>query len=100
MSAETTQGEVEVGNGRQNFATPGTEAPNIFTGKPVELEDWLEAVHIYFALCGQTGDKITCKVLNQFLSADDKPFECGSVTLLSLMLSIRVMFEIFVETTA
>jgi hypothetical protein len=26
--------------------------------------------------------------------------ECGSVTLLSLVLSIRVMFEILVETTA
>jgi hypothetical protein len=30
----------------------------------------------------------------------DRGVECGSVTLLSLMLSIRVMLEILVETTA
>jgi hypothetical protein len=32
------------------FATLRPEAPNTFTGKPAELEDWLEAVHIYLAL--------------------------------------------------
>jgi hypothetical protein len=49
MSAETVQGRNEVGNSRQHFATLRLEAPNTFTGKPVELEDWLEAVHIYLA---------------------------------------------------
>jgi Retrotransposon gag protein len=72
MSAETVQGRVEVGNGRQHFATLRPEAPNIFTGKPVELEDWLEAVHIYLELYGQMGDKIMYMVVSQFLSADVK----------------------------
>jgi Retrotransposon gag protein len=48
------------------------EAPNTFTGKPVELEDWLEAVHIYLAVYGQMDDKIRYMVVNQFLSADVK----------------------------
>jgi hypothetical protein len=61
MSAETFQGRVEVGNSRQHFATLRPEAPNTFTGKPVELEDWLEAVHIYLAVYGQTDDKIRYK---------------------------------------
>jgi Retrotransposon gag protein len=72
MPAETFQGRVEVGNSRQHFATLRPEAPNTFTGKPVELEDWLEAVHIYLALYGQTDNKITYMVVNQFLSADAK----------------------------
>jgi hypothetical protein len=72
MSAETVQGRVEVGHGRQHFATLRPEAPNTFTGKPVELEDWIEAVHIYLALYGQKDDKIMYMVVNQFLSADVK----------------------------
>jgi hypothetical protein len=44
----------------------------MFTGKPVELEDWLEAVHIYLALYGQTDDRIMYMVVCQFLSADVK----------------------------
>jgi Retrotransposon gag protein/Zinc knuckle len=72
MSAETVQGRNEVGNSRQHFATLRPEAPNTFTGKPVDLEDWLEAVHIYLALYGQTDDKIMYMVVNQFLSADVK----------------------------
>jgi hypothetical protein len=70
MVAETVQGRVEVGNGRQHFATLRTEAPNTFMGKPVELEDWLEAVHIYLALYGQTDNNIMYMVVNQFLYAD------------------------------
>jgi hypothetical protein len=38
----------------------------------VDLEDWLEAVHIYLALYGQTDDKIIYMIVNQFLSADVK----------------------------
>jgi hypothetical protein len=72
ISAETVQGRVEVGNGLQHFSTLRPEAPNIFTGKPVVLEDWLEAVHIYLALHGQTDDKKMYMVVNQFLSADVK----------------------------
>jgi Retrotransposon gag protein len=68
MSAETVQVRVEVGNGRQHFATLRPEAPNTFTGKHVELEDWLEAVYINLALYGQTDEM----VVNQFLSADVK----------------------------
>jgi hypothetical protein len=49
MSAEKVQGRVEVGNGRQRFATLRPEAPNNFTRKPVSLEHWLEEVYIYFA---------------------------------------------------
>jgi hypothetical protein len=52
MSAETVQGRNEVCNSRQHFATQRPEAPNTLTGKPVELEDWLEAVHIYLELYG------------------------------------------------
>jgi hypothetical protein len=72
MSAETVKGRNEVGNSRQHFATLRPEAPNTFTGKPVELEDWLEAVHIYMAFYGQTDDKIMYMVVYQFLSADVK----------------------------
>jgi hypothetical protein len=72
MSAETVQGRIEVGNGRQHFATLRPEAPNNFTGKLVELEDWLEAVHIYLALYGQTDDKIMHMVVNQFMYNDAK----------------------------
>jgi Retrotransposon gag protein len=72
ISAETVQGRVEVGNGDQHFAILRPEAPNTFTGKPVELEDWLETVHIYLALYGQTDDKIIYMVVNQFPSADVK----------------------------
>jgi hypothetical protein len=72
MSAETVQGRVEVGNGRKHFATLRADAPNNFTGEPVELEDWLEAVHTYLALYGQTDDKIMYMVVNQFLSAKVK----------------------------
>ena len=71
-SAEVYQSRVEMGNARQHFATLRPEAPNTFTGKPAELEDWLEAVHIYLALYGQTDDKIMYMVVNQFLSADVK----------------------------
>jgi hypothetical protein len=67
MSAETVQGRVEVGNGRQPLATLRPKAPNIFTGKPEELEYSLEAVHIYLALYGKTDDKIMYMVVNQFL---------------------------------
>jgi Retrotransposon gag protein len=72
MSAETVQGRNEVGNSRKHFATLRPEETNIFTGKTVELEDWLEAVHIYLELYGQTDDKIMYMVVNQFLSADVK----------------------------
>jgi hypothetical protein len=72
MSAETVQGPKEVGNSRKHFATLRPEAPNTFTGKPVDLEDWLEAFHIYLALYGQTDDKIMYMVVSQFLSADVK----------------------------
>jgi hypothetical protein len=72
MSAETVQGRYEVGTGRQHFAKLRPEAPNTFMGKPVELEDWLEEVHIYLALYGQTDDKIMYMVVNQFMSADVK----------------------------
>jgi hypothetical protein len=58
MAAETIQERVEVGGSRQHFATLRPKAPNMFTGKPVELEDWLEAVQIYPALYGQTDDRI------------------------------------------
>jgi hypothetical protein len=59
-------------NGRQHFATIRIDAPNTCTGNHVELEDWLEAFHIYLALYGQTDDKIVYMVVNQFLSADVK----------------------------
>jgi hypothetical protein len=72
MSAEAAQGLIEVGTGRQHFATLRPEAPNTLTGKHVELEDWLEAVHIYLALYEQTDDRIMYMVVNQFLSADVK----------------------------
>jgi hypothetical protein len=70
MSAETVQGRVEAGNGRQHFTAQRPEAPNTFMGKPVELEDWLEAVHIYLELYGQAEDRIMYMVVNQFISAD------------------------------
>jgi hypothetical protein len=69
MSAETFQGRVVVGKSRQHFATLRPEAPNTFKGKLVELEDWLEAVHIYLPLYGQTNEIIMYMVVNQFLSA-------------------------------
>jgi Retrotransposon gag protein/Zinc knuckle len=72
MSAETVQGRNEVGNSGQHFATLRPEAPDTFTGNPVELEEWLEAVHIYLALYGQTDNKIMYTLVNQFLSADVK----------------------------
>jgi hypothetical protein len=72
MSAATVQGHVEVGNGRQHFATLRLEAPNTCTGKHVELEDWLEAFHIYLVLYGQTDYKIMYMAVSQFLSADFK----------------------------
>jgi uncharacterized protein YkvS len=72
IAAETIQERVEVGGSHQNFATLSPEAPNMFTVKPVELEDWLEAVHIYLALYGQTDDWIMYMVVCQFLSADVK----------------------------
>jgi hypothetical protein len=72
MSAEMAQGRVEVGDCRQHFATLRPEAPNTFTGKPVELEDGLEAVHIYLELYGQTDENIMYMAVNQFLSADVK----------------------------
>jgi hypothetical protein len=72
ISAETVHGCVEVGNGHQNFATLRPEEANTFTGKPVELDDWLEAFHIYLALYGQTVDRIMHMVVNQFLSAEVK----------------------------
>jgi hypothetical protein len=72
MAAETIQECVEEGGSRQHFATLRPEAPNMFTGKPVELEDWLEAVHIYLALYGQTDDRIMYMVVCQFLSANVK----------------------------
>jgi hypothetical protein len=56
-------------NGRQHFETL---TPNTFTGEPVELQDWLEAFHIYLAICEQTDDKVMYTVVNQFLSADLK----------------------------
>jgi hypothetical protein len=72
MSAETVQGRDEVGKSRQHFATLRAEAPDTFTGKHVQLEDWIEAVHIYLALYGNADDKIMYMVVNQFLSADIK----------------------------
>jgi hypothetical protein len=72
MSAETVQGPVEVGNGRQSFATLRPEAPKRFTGKPVELEDWLESIYIYLELYGQTDDNIMYMALNKFMSPDLK----------------------------
>jgi hypothetical protein len=44
----------------------------MFTGKPFESEDWLEAVHIYLALYGETDDRIMYMVVCQLLSADVK----------------------------
>jgi hypothetical protein len=70
MLAETVQGHVKVCNGRQHFATLRPEVSNTVTAKPVELEDWLEAVHIYLALYEQTNDMIMYMVINQFMSAD------------------------------
>jgi hypothetical protein len=70
ISAERVQGHVEMGNGCQCFASLRPEAPNNFTGKHVELEEWLEAVQIYLALYGQTDDNIMYMVVNQSLSAD------------------------------
>jgi Retrotransposon gag protein len=58
--------------GRQQFAALRPEAPNTFTVKFVELEDWFEAFHIYLALYGQTDDTIMYMVVCQFLSADVK----------------------------
>ena len=78
MAAETIQERVEVGGSRQHFATLRPEAPTTFKGKPVELEDWLEAVHIYLALYGQTDDRIMYMVVCQFLSADVKTWVIGS----------------------
>jgi hypothetical protein len=72
MVAETIQERVELGGIRKHFATLRPEAPNMFTGKPVELEDWLEAVHIYLALYGQADDRIMYMVVCLFLSADVK----------------------------
>jgi hypothetical protein len=72
MAAETIQDRVEVGGSRQHFATLRPEARNMFKGKPVELEDWPEAVHIYMALHGQTDDKTMYMVVCPFLSADVK----------------------------
>jgi hypothetical protein len=72
MSVKTVQGSVEVGNSRQHFATLRPEAPNTFTGRPEELEDWLEAVHVYLALYGQTDDKVMYMAVNKVLSADVK----------------------------
>jgi hypothetical protein len=40
------------------------------------------------------------RILSSISCSQGKPVECGSVTLLSLVLSIRVMLEILVETTA
>jgi hypothetical protein len=42
-------------NSRQHFATLRPEIPNNFTGKPVDLEHWLEAVHIYFGTLRTNG---------------------------------------------
>jgi hypothetical protein len=70
MSAERVQGRVKMGNGCQYFATLRPEAPNNFTRKHVELEELLEAVHIYFAFYVQADDKIMYMVVNKFLSAD------------------------------
>jgi hypothetical protein len=70
MSAETVQGPVEVGNGRQHFSTLRPDAPNNFTGNPVELEDRLEAVQIYLAFYGQADDNIMYMVVDQFMNAD------------------------------
>jgi hypothetical protein len=70
MSAEMVRGRNEVVNSHKHFATLRPEAPNTFTGKPVDLEDLLEAVHIYLTLYGQTDDKIMYVVVNQFRSAD------------------------------
>jgi hypothetical protein len=75
MAAESIQERVKVGGSRQHFATLRPEATNMFTGKPVELEDWLEAVHIYLALNGQTDDMIMYMVVCQFLSANVKTWE-------------------------
>jgi hypothetical protein len=72
MAAETIQERVEVGGSRQRFATLRPKAPNMFTGKPVELEYWLEAFHIYLALYGQTDGRIMYVLVCQFLSADVK----------------------------
>jgi hypothetical protein len=44
----------------------------MFTGKPVELDDLLEVVHIYLALYGQTDKRITYMVVCQFPSVDVK----------------------------
>jgi hypothetical protein len=61
-----------VGGSRQHFAALRPKAPNMFTGKTIELKDWLEAVHIYLALYGQTDYRIMYMVVCQFLSADVK----------------------------
>jgi hypothetical protein len=72
MAAETIQERVEVGGSRKHFATLRPEAPSMFTGKPVKLEDWLEEVHIYLTLYGQTDERIMYMVVCQFLYADVK----------------------------
>ena len=46
------------GNPRSQFATLRPEAPNTFTGKTSELEDWLDSVEIYLALYGLVDDRI------------------------------------------
>jgi hypothetical protein len=60
------------GNPRNQFATLRPEAPNTFTGKTSELEDWLDSVEIYLALYGLVDDGIQYMVVLQFLSSDVK----------------------------
>jgi hypothetical protein len=54
------------------LATLRPKAPNTFTEKPIELEDWGEAVHLFQALHRQTDNRIMYMVLCQSLSADVK----------------------------
>jgi hypothetical protein len=96
MSAETVQGRNEVGNSRQDLATLRPEAPNNFTGKPVDLEDWLEAVHIYLAPYGQADDKIMYMVVNQFLSADVKTW-VKTLHIVSWVRLQKEMIEYYVD---
>jgi Retrotransposon gag protein len=62
----------------------------------VELEDWLEAVHIYLALYGQTDDKIMFVVVNQFLSADVKTW-VKTLHIDSWVRLQKEMIEIYVD---
>jgi hypothetical protein len=55
---------------RNHYAVIRPEAPKAFSGRTNELEDWLDAVEIYFALYGLQDDRTKYLVIQQFLSQD------------------------------